>query len=154
RGVWVGHEEVQEGVDQVVGQLAPCGPRPKVPHDRLTRALTEAFEDRLPELLLAPPVVVECAEGNARTARHLAGGGGPVALPAEGHERESEAFRRTTWPRARGAEADELTGVVRNALPSRQDRHDRAALFSTPSRPASTDFQVHPPSPASSRTAS
>src|SRR5436190_22527920 len=65
--------------------------------------------------------------------------------PAEGHERESEAFRRTTWPRARGAEADELTGVVRNALPSRQDRHDRSALFSTPSRPASTDFQVHPP---------
>jgi hypothetical protein len=73
-------EEIEERVDQIVEERAERRARREVADDRVARAVREATEDGVPELLLASPVIVEGAERHARAARDLARGGAGVAV--------------------------------------------------------------------------
>ena len=73
RRVRVGDQHHEEGVGQIVERLARRPAGHEVSHEGVSRALPEPLENRLPELPLAPPVIVERPEGHACPARDLAG---------------------------------------------------------------------------------
>src|SRR5947199_252266 len=57
--IGLGNQQIQERVDEIVDQLPSRVAGLQVPHYGVARAIAETREYRFPELLLAPPMVVE-----------------------------------------------------------------------------------------------
>src|SRR5439155_8736175 len=69
--IGLGNQEIQERVDEIVDQLPSRVAGLQVPHDGVARAIAETREYRFPELLLAPPMIVERPERHVRPARDV-----------------------------------------------------------------------------------
>src|SRR6266403_3555416 len=105
----LGDQQIQERVDEIVDQLPSRVAGLQVPHDGVARAIAETREYRFPELLLAPPMVVERPERHVRPARDVPHRGARVAFGGE------HVLGRVED--ARGGTAGVLTGLVEHLLP-------------------------------------